>query len=144
MPSLTAPRRTCYMAVEEDENEDGFVRIKIGRIIYSVEGFAWRKKFKGKRCVVAYRNLENDTQIIALLSLKGNVIVALDVEKDNEEANYFLKLSKARRGNEVFEDKVNRFFANKDTKQKPVDFNIDILNDPDETENEDIHVCVIN
>jgi hypothetical protein len=42
------------------------------------------------------------------------------------------------------EDKVNRFFANKDTKQKPVDFNIDILNDPDETENEDIHVCVIN
>jgi len=73
MPSL---HRKCFMSVDEDGN----VRIKIKRIIYGVKGFAWRKVFKGKRCVVVYRDLNNGTRVIAFLSLKGKVIVALDLD----------------------------------------------------------------
>ena len=142
MPSF---HRKCFMAVDMEGN----VLIKIKNTVYGVKGFAWRKVFKGKRCVVVYRDLNDGTRVIALLSLKGKVIVALDMDnfngneqkKSNVEAAHFLKLAAARRGNEIFEGKIQRFYNNELTQQTTDDFK---LIDPNATEDEDISGCVVN
>ena len=142
MPSF---HRKCYMAVDMEGN----VLIKIKHTVYGVKGFAWRKVFKGKRCVVVYRDLENGTRVIALLSLKGKVIVSLDMDnfgvheekKCNAEAKQFLKLAAARKGNDIFEGKIQRFYDNELTQQTTDEFK---LIDPNETEDEDIRGCVVH
>lgn len=138
-------KRQFKMAI----NEDGKVTINIKGDMLEINGFAWRKTFKGKRGVVVHRKLDNGTHMIALLSLKGHVLAALDIErynifeqkKVNTEVDHFLKISNARCGNELFEKNVEAFFANIKTKQSTDDFEIV---DPNATEDEDISGCCLN
>jgi hypothetical protein len=144
MPSLSNIRQ-FKMAV----NKDGKVTMNLNGTLFEINGFAWRKTFKGKRCVVVHRKLDNGTRIIALLSLKGRILAALDIErynineqiKVNSDVTEFLKLSRARCGNKIFETNVDNFFADEKTQQNTEEFE---LIDPNATEDGDITGCCLN